>query len=83
MDIESGRDEVNNPDDHGFEPLAWFDPKDLEGNSAVREEILDDLDILLPMLKRAGGMGISGLSRCARGSAGKTQNLIDLTTVVV
>lgn len=58
LDLES-RDEVPNPDDHGFEPLAWWDPDQLEDNDSIREEILDDLDILMPMLKwavKGGGM---------------------------
>ncbi len=49
LDLET-RDEVRNPDDHGFEPLLWLDPSQLEDNPSIREEVQDDLDILLPML---------------------------------
>jgi 8-oxo-dGTP pyrophosphatase MutT (NUDIX family) len=49
LDLED-RADVDNPDDHGYEALAWWDPKQLEDNPSVREEILDDLDVLLSML---------------------------------
>lgn len=51
-DIDLGkRDEIENPDDYGFEALAWFDPKQLKDNSSIREEIIDNLDIILDCLK--------------------------------
>ncbi|MBP5926697.1 phage portal protein [Streptomyces sp. LBUM 1483] len=47
------RDQVNNPDDPDgdqVEALAWWDPEQLPGNSAVRAELLDALDVVLPAL---------------------------------
>ncbi len=46
IDLDN-RDEVKNPDDHGFEALAWFDPKQLKDNPSIREEIIEDLDKIL------------------------------------
>lgn len=59
LDLEN-RNDVENPDDHGFEALVWFDPKQLEDNPSIREEILDNLDIILPMLTWAGKGGDFG-----------------------
>lgn len=50
VDIYGNRDEVENPDDpHGEKPeaVAWWDPGLLEDNPAVRNELLDHLDLML------------------------------------
>src|SRR5690348_10505007 len=51
------RNEVKNPDDVGFEALAWWDPKQLEDNPSIREEIVESLDRILPLLGKGGGGG--------------------------
>lgn len=53
IDLESGRDQVINPDDpdgDSFESLAWWDPAHLADNPAVRQELQDDLDAFLAAL---------------------------------
>lgn len=50
LDLEN-RDEVKNPDSHGFEALVWLDPDQLEDNPSIREEIIEDLDKILPLLR--------------------------------
>lgn len=47
------RDAVTNPDDPGgdaIEALAWWEPAQLEGNRAVRPELLASLPSVLPLL---------------------------------
>ena len=48
------RDQIPNPDDPDgdiTEALAWWDPAQLPGNPAVRQELLDDLDAVLAALE--------------------------------
>lgn len=51
--ITGGRDQVTNPDDpdgDAVEAIAWWDPAQLPDNPAVRPELLDALDLVLPAL---------------------------------
>ena len=52
------RDQVSNPDDPDgdqIEAIAWWDPEQLPGNPAVRQELLDNLDAVLAALGVAAG----------------------------
>ena len=51
------RDQIPNPDDPDgdiTEALAWWDPSQLPGNPAVRQELLDSIDAVLAALDGAG-----------------------------
>jgi 8-oxo-dGTP pyrophosphatase MutT (NUDIX family) len=51
--IGGDRDQIPNPDDPDgdvTEALAWWDPGQLPGNPAVRQELLDDIDVVLAVL---------------------------------
>lgn len=53
IDLHNDRGQVTNPDDPDgdqIESIAWWEPDDLEGNPAVRQELLRDLPIVLPAL---------------------------------
>ncbi|MEU6340298.1 phage portal protein [Streptomyces sp. NPDC046977] len=51
--VSGDRDQVSNPDDPDgdqVEAIAWWDPAQLEGNPAVRPELLDSLPAVLAAL---------------------------------
>ena len=51
--VHEGRDQVTNPDDPDHdqvEAIAWWDVSQLQGNPAVRRELLGDLDLLMNAL---------------------------------
>jgi SPP1 gp7 family putative phage head morphogenesis protein len=48
-----GRDQVSNPDDpdgDSIEAIAFWDPAQLPGNPAVRQELLDSIDLVMDAL---------------------------------
>jgi 8-oxo-dGTP pyrophosphatase MutT (NUDIX family) len=54
--IHDGRDEVTNPDDPDgdqVEALAWWHPSHLDDNPAVRPELADALNVIMPALHTA------------------------------
>jgi 8-oxo-dGTP pyrophosphatase MutT (NUDIX family) len=68
VDIFGDRDEVSNPDDpdrDAIEALAWFDPRHLKDNPALRPELAEDVKRVRRALKSApspaggGGLGKS------------------------
>jgi 8-oxo-dGTP pyrophosphatase MutT (NUDIX family) len=43
LDLENGRDQVDNPDGDVFESVAWLDPGDFADNPSLRPEVQRDL----------------------------------------
>jgi 8-oxo-dGTP pyrophosphatase MutT (NUDIX family) len=51
--LDSDRDQITNPDDPDgdtVEAIAWWDPAQLPGNPAVRQELLDNIDAVMAAL---------------------------------